>query len=127
MNAQTLAQARKGYAQHARTTQTPRATEYELIARVTHRIKASAEAGPRAYPKLVEALSDNHRLWTALAVDVADKDNGLPQNLRAQVFYLAEFVHQHTAKVLNRKARIAPLLEINAAILRGLSGRRPKS
>lgn len=127
MNAQTLAQAQKGYAQHARTTQTPRALEYELIARVTHRIKAAAEAGPRSYPKLVEALSDNLRLWTTLAVDVADKDNALPQELRAQIFYLAEFVQHHTSKVLNRKARIAPLLEINAAILRGLSGRRPKS
>lgn len=127
MNAQTLAHARKGYAQHARTTQTPRSTEYELIARVTHRIKAAAEAGPRAYPKLVEALSDNHRLWTTLAVDVADGENELPRELRAQIFYLAEFVQLHTSKVLTRKARIGPLLEINAAILRGLSGRRPKS
>jgi flagellar protein FlaF len=127
VNAQTLAKAHKGYAQHARTTQTPRATEYELIARVSHRIKSAAEAGPRAYPKLVEALSDNHRLWTTLAVDVADPDNALPQALRAQIFYLAEFVQQHTAKVLNRKARLAPLLEINAAILRGLSARRPKT
>lgn len=127
MNTQTLAQAQRGYAQHARTTQTPRSTEYELIARVTHRIKAAAEAGPRAYPRLVEALSDNHRLWTTLAVDVADADNGLPQELRARIFYLAEFVQQHTSKVLARKARIGPLLEINAAILRGLSGRRPKT
>lgn len=126
MNAQILAQAQKGYAQHARTTQTPRSTEYELIARVTHRIKSAAEAGPRAYPKLVEALSDNSRLWTTLAVDVADDGNELPQDLRARIFYLAEFVQLHTSKVLARKARIAPLLEINAAVLRGLSGRRPK-
>lgn len=124
MNAHSLAQ--NAYAQTARTTKTPRGTEYELIARVTHRIKSAAEAGPRAYPKLVEALSDNNRLWTALAVDVADSENSLPQDLRAQIFYLAEFVQQHTSKVLNRKARITPLLEINAAILRGLGGRRAK-
>ncbi len=127
MNAQTLTQAQKGYAQNARTTQTPRSMEYELIARVTHRIKANAEAGPRAFPKLVEALSDNQRLWTALAVDVADDGNALPPDLRARIFYLAEFVQQHTSKVLMKKARIGPLLEINAAILRGLSGRRPKT
>ncbi|MBP0483352.1 flagellar biosynthesis regulator FlaF [Sagittula salina] len=122
MNAQT--QALRAYAQNARTTQTPRGTEYELIAKVTHRIKAAAEAGPMAYPKLVEALSDNQRLWTALAVDVADDRNALPQELRARIFYLAEFVQQQTSKVLTRKGRITPLLEINAAILKGLSGRR---
>lgn len=121
MKAQNLAQ--RAYAQNARSTQTPRGTEYELIAKVTHRIKASAEAGPRAYPKLVEALYDNQRLWTALAVDVADSENALPQELRARIFYLAEFVQQHTSQVLTKKARIRPLLEINAAILKGLSGR----
>lgn len=121
MNAHTLAQ--RAYAQNARSTKTPRGTEYELIAKVTHRIKAAAEAGPRAYPRLVEALSDNQRLWTALAVDVADSDNGLPAELRARIFYLAEFVQQHTSQVLTKKARVRPLLEINAAILKGLSGR----
>jgi flagellar protein FlaF len=121
VKAQNLAQ--RAYAQNARSTQTPRGTEYELIAKVTHRIKASAEAGPRAYPKLVEALYDNQRLWTALAVDVADSENALPQELRARIFYLAEFVQQHTSQVLTKKARIRPLLEINAAILKGLSGR----
>ncbi|MFW2545323.1 flagellar biosynthesis regulator FlaF [Primorskyibacter sp. 2E107] len=122
MNAQTLAQ--RAYSQTGRTTKTLRGTEYELIARTTHRIKAAAEAGPLAYPRLVEALSDNQRLWTFLAADVADKDNALPQELRARIFYLAEFVQQHTSKVLMKKGRITPLLEINAAILRGLSGRR---
>lgn len=122
MNAQSLAQ--QAYSQTARSTKTLRGTEYELIARVTHRIKSTAEAGPRAYPKLVEALSDNQRLWTMLAVDVADSDNELPQDLRARIFYLAEFVQQHTSKILMKKARIAPLLEINAAVLRGLGSRK---
>ncbi|EPX82611.1 flagellar biosynthesis regulator FlaF [Salipiger mucosus] len=124
MNAQTLAQ--RAYAQSSATTRTDRALEYDLIARVTHRIKAAAEAGPAAYPKLVEALYDNRRLWTALAVDVADSDNGLPADLRSRIFFLSEFVQAHTGKVLARKARLAPLLEVNAAILRGLNGRRHK-
>ncbi|MAU47004.1 MAG: flagellar biosynthesis regulator FlhF [Cytophagaceae bacterium] len=121
MNVQTMAQ--RAYAENATSTRTDRATEYDLFARVTHRIKAAAEAGPKAYPQLVEALYDNRRLWTTLAVDVADASNKLPQELRAQIFYLSEFVQLHTGKVLARKARLAPLLEVNAAIMRGLSGR----
>tara|TARA_R100000935_G_C2759346_1_gene132975 strand:+ start:256 stop:633 length:378 start_codon:yes stop_codon:yes gene_type:complete len=121
VNAQILAQ--RAYAQNTTSTRTDRSIEYEMIARVTHRIKAAAEAGPMAYPRLVEALYDNRRLWTALAVDVADPANRLPPELRAQIFYLAEFVQIHSAKVLAKKARLAPLLEVNAAILRGLGGR----
>jgi len=121
VNVQTMAQ--RAYAENATSTRTDRATEYDLFARVTHRIKAAAEAGPKAYPQLVEALYDNRRLWTTLAVDVADASNKLPQELRAQIFYLSEFVQLHTGKVLARKARLAPLLEVNAAIMRGLSGR----
>ena len=49
-------------------------------------------------------------VWTTLAVDVADASNKLPQELRAQIFYLSEFVQLHTGKVLARKARLAPLL-----------------
>jgi flagellar biosynthesis activator protein FlaF len=121
VNVQTMAQ--RAYAENATSTRTDRATEYDLFARVTHRIKAAAETGPKAYPQLVEALYDNRRLWTTLAVDVADPSNKLPQELRAQIFYLSEFVQLHTGKVLARKARLAPLLEVNAAIMRGLSGR----
>lgn len=123
MNAQTI--AKRAYAETASSTRTARSIEYDLLARVTHRIKTAAQAGPNAYPKLVEALSDNQRLWTALAVDVADDGNDLPEELRARIFYLAEFVRVQTGKVLTKKARLGPLLEINAAILRGLRVKGP--
>lgn len=125
MNAQTL--ARRAYSDTVSNTRTDRSKEYELIARVTHRMKAAAEAGPRAFPQLAEALYDNRRLWTALAVDVSDEDNKLPTELRARIFYLAEFMQEHSAKVLSKRAGIAPILEINTAILRGLSAKRPAS
>ena len=122
MNAQNLAHS--AYAASAASTRTDRGTEYELIAQITHRIRAAAQKGPRAFPQLVQALSDNQRLWTALAVDVADPDNGLPQDLRARIFYLAEFVQKHTGEVLAKKAKLGPILEINAAVLRGLSAKK---
>lgn len=121
MNVQTL--ARKAYADTVNTTRTERSIEYELMARVTHRMKAAAEAGPVAFPRLVEALYDNRRLWTALATDVADGENALPSDLRARIFYLAEFMQIHTSKVLNKKAGIAPILQINVAVMRGLNGK----
>ena len=56
----------------------------------------------------------------SLAADVAGAENGLPQTLRAQLFYLAEFTMQHSAKVLAGRADAEVLVEINTAMMRGL-------
>ncbi len=118
MNAFSTAQ--RGYSASAATTQTDRRAEYDLIARLTHRLRATAVKAKGSYPEYAQALHDNRKLWNTLAVDVADKDNGLPSQLKAQVFYLAEFTAQHTTKILKDGAPIMPLLEINMAVLRGL-------
>ncbi len=122
MNAHTLAQ--NAYAQSASSTRTLRDTEYRIIARVSYRLKAAAEAKPADFPALAAALNDNRKLWDALAIDVANPENQLPQALRAQIFSLAQFVNAHTSKAIARKAQVGPLLEINAAILKGLSAKR---
>ena len=55
-------------------------------------------------------------------MDVAEPTNLLPQPLRAQIFYLAEFTMHHSAKVLKGDASVAPLIDINTAVMRGLRG-----
>lgn len=116
MNAIDLAQ--RAYAPTTAPTRSDRSIEYEVIARVTHRLKKAVESGQ--FGKLVEALHENRKLWRTLALDVADDGNALPADLRARIFYLAEFTDQHTSQVLAKRATIVPLLEINTAILRGL-------
>lgn len=118
MTPQTLAQ--RAYAQSAAPTRTPRDTEYEAISRITHRLKAAAARKAADYGGFVQALHENRRLWSVLATGVADTDNALPNDLRARIFYLAEFTEQHSSQVLGNKAAIEPLLEINMAVLRGL-------
>lgn len=118
MNARTLAQ--RAYAGNTAPTRAPRGIEYEVIARITHRIKSAAMKGPAAFPELASALHENRQLWTLLAIDVAGPANDLPEDLRARLFYLSEFTAHHTSKVLARTASVAPLLEVNTAVLRGL-------
>jgi flagellar protein FlaF len=72
------------------------------------------------FPALAEALHENNRLWMTLAIDVAHPDNLLPDELRARIVYLAEFTRQHSHKVMRKLESAVPLLEINAAILKGL-------
>ena len=115
-----IANSRRGYSMNAAATQTDRRAEYNLISRLTYRMRATALRVKENYPEYAEALHDNRRLWNTLAIDVADKENALPEQLKAQVFYLAEFTAQHTSKILKNKASVMPLLEINMADLRGL-------
>jgi len=118
VNAQNL--ARRAYTNRSAPIRTPRGTEYEIFANITHRLKAAALKGKPGFPALAQAIHDNRKLWTLLAVDVADKDNGLPKDLRARIFYLAEFTRSHSSEVLRNSASVAPLLEVNAAVMRGL-------
>lgn len=118
MNAIDL--ARTAYSTSATPLWMPRTTEYDAFARITHRLKTAAENAAVGFPSLVEALYANRRLWTLLAVDVANDANMLPQSLRAQIFYLAEFTAQHSSKVLDRSAKVDVLVEINRSVMRGL-------
>jgi len=115
-----MTHARRAYSAAANPTRTQKSLEYEVIAQITHRLKSAADGGAERFSDLAAALHENRRLWTILATDVADAGNPLPAELRARIFYLAEFTTHHTSLVLRRQADIEPLLDINMAILAGL-------
>ncbi len=119
MNA--IFKAQNAYGREAQPIRTNRDTEYNAFARITHRIRVAASKGEGGFKDLVQALHDNRRLWTILAADVADNSHALPKELRARIVYLAEFTQQHSSKILTRRATPDALIEINTAILRGLS------
>lgn len=117
MNAAQRANAAYGDARGAQKS--PRQVEYQAFARITKALSGAAGA-PEEFPRLAKALHDNLRLWTIVAADVAGDTNGLPDGLRAQLFYLAEFTRAHTGKVLKGEARAEALIEINTAVMKGL-------
>lgn len=121
MNA--LDMARTAYATPGTPVRSGRSTEYDLFARITRRLREAAAGAAKATPPLVQALHDNQRLWTTLAVDVADDGNGLPRELRARLFYLAEFTREHTRRVLKGEAPAGVLVDINTAVMHGLAAR----
>ena len=85
-----------GYMVATRSTGMPRDIEYQVFCKVTGAINRAANADPLNFATLADALNDNLTLWRTLALDVADVDNGLPNQLRAQLFYLYEFTQAHT-------------------------------
>lgn len=119
MNALNL--ARTAYSAPETPARTGRGLEYDVFARVTRRLKTAAEADPgQGFGALTRALYDNRRLWTILATDVADPENGLPAPLKARLFYLNEFTQAHSRKVLAGEATVEVLIDINTAVMRGL-------
>ena len=118
MNA--LDQARSAYAATAAPVRTPRATEFDAFARITRRLKAAA-TDRKDFRALAAAITENRKLWTLLAAEVADSGNALPTDLRARIFYLAEFTEHQSRRILRGEATADVLVEINAAVMRGLS------
>lgn len=116
------ARAQSGYGAAAAPIRTGRSSEYAIFAKVTHRMKDVDESDRSAFPRLAAAVCDNQRLWGVLAEDLMNDGNALPVALRAQLISLAEFVRKHTLRVLAGKASIAPLIDINTSIMRGLRG-----
>ncbi|MBY4894075.1 flagellar biosynthesis regulator FlaF [Rhodobacteraceae bacterium N5(2021)] len=113
--------AQTAYAASATPVRTERGTEYAAFQTVTARLNKARRDGA-SMSERTAALHDNRKLWTILASDLADSDNGLPQSLRAQLFYLAEFSLLQSRKALHEADALGGLVEINTAVMRGLSG-----
>jgi flagellar protein FlaF len=111
--------ARTAYGSQA-GVRSDRSVEYDTFARITAALRKAAEAAKQNYSAFAKALDDNRKLWTIIAADVADGGNLLPKQLRAQIFYLAEFTLTQTSRILRGEASADVLIEINTMIMRGL-------
>ena len=106
--------ANNGYASSIQSTGSDRSIEYQAFAHVTQALTSVNKNAPDYFANL--------KLWTILSVEVANDNNELPAELRANLFYLAEFTRAHTAKVQAGKADTDVLIDINRMVMRGLRG-----
>ncbi|WP_154764352.1 flagellar biosynthesis regulator FlaF [Paracoccus lichenicola] len=102
---------------------TPRDAEYEVFSRVTRMLRQAAEGDHG--PDVIAAVHKNNQLWTILAADLASPGNGLPDPVRAGLLSLAGFALRHGHQALSGKVGIAPLIDINMAVMRGLRQEAP--
>lgn len=97
---------------------TPRDAEYEVFSRVTRMLRQAADGAHGA--DVIAAVHKNNELWTILAADLASPGNGLPDQIRAGLLSLAGFVLRHGHQALSGKVGVAPLIDINLTMMRGL-------
>ena len=113
--------AQSAYASAATPVRTDRGTEYAAFQTVTAKLNR-ARRPTASMAERAEALHENRQLWTILASDLADPGKQLPQTLRAQLFYLAEFSLLQSRKALDDVAALDGLVDINTSVMRGLAG-----
>jgi flagellar biosynthesis activator protein FlaF len=93
-----LEKAHAAYGASIRVTRSARDTEFDVLARVTKRLRGRPPRRP--FPDLASAIHDNRSLWSLFALDLALPTNGLPKDLREKLLSLARFVDDHSSKVL---------------------------
>ncbi|NRA29807.1 MAG: flagellar biosynthesis regulator FlaF [Parvularculaceae bacterium] len=121
------AQAKQAYKQTITETEEPREIERKVFLQITGELeRAARENQTPLSPAALDALGRNQKLWGELMFDCAYKDNPLPDSLKAGIISLALFVDRHTPYVISGEKTIAPLLEINRNIIKGLAGVSPE-
>ncbi len=119
MNATDL--ARQAYASAHSPLRTGRSAEQQVLSIATANLRAAADSNPFDILRLAQALHLNRLLWTRLAADVAEEANPLPEDLRARIFTWLN--SPPPTRVGSRgKASVEALIEVNLAVMRGLSG-----
>ncbi len=116
----TAALAHSAYAQVTAIDPSERNVEYRAFSRITRALSSNPDPKTADFPALADAIHKNNQLWSIIATDVASDENALPADLRARLFFLAEFSLQHGRKVLAGTENAAPLIEVNTTIMRGL-------
>ena len=111
----------RAYQQVAAKTESPRGAEYRLFGQVTRALMEAAASDRSDLQVRINALDWNRRVWRVMADDCMKDSNPLSESLRAQIISLALWVGRHSSAVMRGKAAFEDLIEVNRAIMQGLS------
>lgn len=112
----------QAYKTAATRAENPREMEYRLFGQVTRALMHASEADPADMATRIDALDWNRRLWSVLATDCANPDNGMDKGLRAQIISISLFVSRHSSVVMRGEDDFEALIDINRMVMQGLAG-----
>lgn len=114
--------ARKAYSDVTSRTASDKQIEYALFSEITNALKEVAAQKMPPPAVWADAIDRNLQLWLTLTIDLLNPDNQLPPELRMGLLNLGEMVRRISHRVLAGDAELSELIEINEAIIAGLSG-----
>lgn len=114
--------AYKAYGQVTQRTATGRALEHSLFEQVTRDLQSVLDDGGENTGAWGDAIYRNLQLWTIIATDLLSPENMLPNETKAGLITLSEFVRRTSMKVLAGAEGLADIIEVNRTIMAGLDG-----
>ncbi|MFC0686516.1 MULTISPECIES: flagellar biosynthesis regulator FlaF [Novosphingobium] len=103
----------------------PRGTEYRLMSQVTGEMIAARDSGLKG-AALMAPLHRNRQVWGTFASICATSGNRLPDELRATIISIGLWVTKYTSSVMTGSGTIDDLIDVNRAIIEGLSNENGK-
>tara|TARA_B100000686_G_C16622527_1_gene880029 strand:+ start:609 stop:1013 length:405 start_codon:yes stop_codon:yes gene_type:complete len=104
-------------------TETPRQTEYRIFAEVTTALLSlddNIDNNKFKGPEFFKVVDWNRRLWMTLQMDLAQADNSLPEELKANLISISMWVERQTREVMKGEASVSSLIKVNRTIMEGL-------
>ena len=120
---QTMTRRGDAYKQTIAEIEHPRDIERRVFSQVTRDLEKIIMDGANPISDWEQnALARNQKLWGALLFDVMEKENPLPDALKAGIISLAMFVDSHTTEVIAGRKSADALVSVNRSLMRGLAG-----
>lgn len=114
--------AYKAYGQVTQRTATGRALEVAVFEQITQALQAVHDNKGADPAEWGDAIYRNLQLWSIIATDVLSPENALPEDTRAGLFSLSEFVRRTSMQVLAGSEGLGDIIEVNRTIMAGLDG-----
>ena len=112
----------QAYKTAATRAENPREMEYRLFGQVTRALMHASTVDRTDVATRIDALDWNRRLWSTLATDCANPDNGMDKALRARIISISLFVSKHSSAVMRGEDDFEALIDINKMVMQGLAG-----
>lgn len=113
------------YRQSVMDTASPRQLERKVFQQVTMELETATRNNDAM--ARIRAIDRNRRLWMTLVADVAEGGNLLPDQLKAGLISLGLWVDRYSGQALSTDRPLAPLVDVNRAIMQGLGTAAPAS
>ena len=113
---------RQGYAAYSNVqtkTESHQQIEYRLLGQVTAALRKAQEDTAPLQDKLNAALW-NGKVWNAFLCDLSEPGNHLPDQLKKSLIQLAHWVAHETKLVIDGKAELTAMINVNRQIMEGL-------
>lgn len=109
--------AQQAYGTVQKRTASSEELEITIIKQITRELELVVKAEAPQPIDRINAISRNLRMWTIFTADLANKNNQLPDQAKATLISIGEYVRRESMKLLSNDDDVIDLVEVNQNLL----------